>query len=115
NMDKMNEERIKKAIAEGHLIAEKIKNANNFRELDSLSDEIDRYCDFVNNNFSQVDDFSESGETYCELSFYLKIATETKERHLNYPHDSTENYGNEDVDVFENYLDSKKWLENGAK
>lgn len=106
---------IEKIIEKGHLIASKIRGASSTSDVDVLSKEIEQYYDYVDNNVGKIDEFAENEERYSKLSFYLKIAVETKERHLRYPHKDTKNYGNEDVDVFEEYLDSKEWQKNDGK
>ena len=113
----MNNDRseiIEKVINDGHLIANKIRNASSISDINDLSDEIEKYYSFVNENVGEVDELSENEELYSQLSFYLSMAIETKERHLAYPHEEIKDYGNEDVDTFEEYLDSKEWLKNSA-
>jgi len=107
---KSNEELVKKALREGHEIADEISKAKSDLDLDKLSDKIEEFYDFVNENFGSVDEFDENSEKYSDLSFYLSMAIETKSRHLAYPHDEIEDYGNEGVHDFEYYLDSKEWL-----
>lgn len=104
-------EKVRKAIEEGHLIANKIKNASNISTIDTLSGEIEKYCDFMNKNFGVIDDFNEKT---CALSFMLHMAAEEKARQLEYYPDKTE-AGNEDVSDFENMLDSKIWIKNSAE
>ena len=105
----MKKEEIERAILEGHIIAKKIREASSISDTDNLSEEVDNYCDFVDNNFGQIDDFSENDELFCDLSFYLRMALETKERHLSENISSVPDYGNEGVDTFERFLDSKQW------
>ena len=105
----MNPEKINNAIKNGHAIAVKMRKANTYSDISALSKDIKKYCDYVNNTFGKLDELSETNERYSKLSLYLALAFETKERHMRYPHD-TDDYGNEDVDVFEEYLDSKEWF-----
>lgn len=106
---------ITETIRDGHLVADKIRKADSISALNNLSEEVEKYCQFVNDNLGEVDEFSETQETYCELSFYLKMAVEGKERHLLYCHDESKDFGNEDVDTFEEFLDSKEWVKNSAE
>ena len=104
-------ERADEIIKNGHLIANKIKNASSVSDIDALSEEIERYSDFVNENFGVVDDF---GEKICELYFMLHMAAEEKARQIEYYPDKAE-AGNEDVLDFEEMLDSKDWIKNSAE
>lgn len=104
-MTDKNNSLIEKAIKDGHLIAEKIKNANSVVEIDDLTDEIEEYCDFIDENFGVVNDFDEKK---CELSTTLFMATEEKARQLEY-YPEKKALGNDDIIDFENMLDSKYW------
>lgn len=105
----VDEKLVEKVIKDGHAVADKIRNAKTLSEIDALSDEIEQYSDFVNENFGILDDFDETGEKYCELTFYIHMAAETKNDHLHYYTGNT-NMGNEGVDDFDSYLESKEWL-----
>lgn len=109
------QEIVEKTIEDGHLLATKIREANSIEEIKKLKEEIEQFSDFANNNFGETDDFAEDDEPYSDLSFYLTMAIETKERHLDYSHENAINYGNEGVDTFEEYLDSKNWTIKGAE
>ena len=52
------EEKIKKVINDGYIIADKITRAKSDEELNALSDEIDAYTNFVNTEFGKIDVFS---------------------------------------------------------
>ncbi len=105
-----DEKLVEKAIKNGHAIADKIRNAKTIDEVEKLSSEIEEYSDFVNENFGIPDDFGEYSEKYCELDFYIHMAAETKNDHLYY-YAGNPNMGNEGVDDFESYLESKEWLQ----
>ena len=104
-------EKVKEVVENGHSIAEKIKNASSVSDIDALSEEIEKYCDFVNENFGIIDDF---GEKTCELSFMLYMAAEEKARQIEYYPDKNE-AGNEDILDFEKMLESKNWIKNSAE
>ncbi len=108
---KTNEEPIERAIKEGHEIAHKIQSAKTISEIDRLSDEVEKYCDFVNENFGIVDEFAEDkNEKYSDLAFYLYMAIEEKGLHLDY-YNLHPNETNNGVSDFLNYLESKTWLQ----
>ena len=102
-----NPEKIEKTIAEGHLVASKIKSANSVSDIDNLSDEIKKYCDFVNESFGTLNDLNDEKE--CDLSAMLYMAAEEKARQLEY-YPGKDEAGNEDIIDFENMLDSKIWV-----
>ncbi|MBQ1298806.1 hypothetical protein IIY24_03170 [Candidatus Saccharibacteria bacterium] len=105
---------VDRAVNEGHNIADKIKRATSVSDLGRLNNEIQGYMDFVDENFGSKDEFSENGEKYSELSFYLTMAIEEKERHLEYNYENPGEIGNDGVDSFLNFLDSKQWIKKGG-
>lgn len=107
-MDK--KELIQKAIDDGNSIAKKIDDAKTLGELEELSNEIDKYSNFVNENFGIVDEFAEhENEKICELSFYVCMAVEEKGDHLEYYNLHQSQISNGVLD-FLDYLNSKKWI-----
>lgn len=107
----MENDLVKKAISEGYEIAEKIRSAKSIAEVEALKEEIKQYSNFVNEEFFEIDEYEDYNEKYCELSFYLTMAIEEKTRHLDYGYID----GNEGVDDFIDYLNSKEWVKNSAK
>lgn len=113
---KNNEELVERALKEGHEIADELSKVRSESDLDKLSDRIEKFYEFVDENFGVVDEFDENSEKYSELSFYLLMAIEAKERSFPYYHPEIEDYGNSGVRDFEYYLDSREWLiENADK
>jgi len=107
-MDK--KELIQKAIDDGNSIAKKIDDAKTLGELEELSNEIDKYSNFVNENFGIVDEFAEhENEKFCELSFYVCMAVEDKKDHLQYYNLHQEKNSN-GVLNFLDYLRSEEWV-----
>jgi len=107
----MENDLVKKAISDGHKIAEKIRSAKSNAEVDALNEEIEQYTNFVNEEFFEDDDYEEYNEKFCELTFYLTMALEEKTRLLDYGYID----GNGGVDIFINYLESREWVKNSAK
>ena len=105
-----NEKIVEKAIKDGRLVADKIRNAKTLDEVKELSSEIEEYSNFVNKNFGVPDDFGEDGEKYCELTFYIHMAAEIKNDYL-YRYAGNPSMGNEGVDDFDSYLESREWLQ----
>ncbi len=103
----MNPELIERAIEDGHAIAAKLKKADTVAETNALNEEIESYADFVDNYFGVLNDFDEKT---CELSKMLYMAVDEKIRYLEYYHDTPTKNGNEDLTLFEDYLDSKTWI-----
>ena len=106
-MTNKNDALVEKAMKDGYSIAEKIKNANSVAEIDNLTDEIEEYCDFVDENFGVFNDFDEKK---CDLSAMLFMAAEEKARQLEYYPDKKV-LGNDDAVDFENMLDSRYWVD----
>ena len=105
-----NEELIKRAIKEGHEIAHKIQSAKTISEIDRLSDEVEKYCDFVNENFGVLNDYDEKD---CEISVFLNVAFDWKRTSLqpeNIGNPATENLYEEFMRQYLDFLDSKVWI-----
>lgn len=104
----MNTKLIQKAIDDGHEIANKITCAKTIAGIKALSPEIERYADFVNEKFGVIDERFAGKKRYCELTFYLHVAIEEKEDHLEYYnlHPDKTSAG---VMDFLNYLESREW------
>lgn len=92
-------------IISGHKIADKIKNASSVSDIDNLSEEIQSFCDNLDENFGAPGDI---GEKENKLSAILYMAAEEKARQLEYYPDQND-AGNEDIIEFEEILDSKNW------
>ena len=105
-----NNSLIEKAIKDGHLIAEKIKNANSVVEIDDLTDEIEEYCDFIDENFGVVNDFDEKD---CSLTISLYVALDWRKKSLfieNKNNRMTARLSTEFLRQFIEELESKSWV-----
>ena len=101
---------IDKIISDGQLLADKITKAKTINELEALSTELDEYSEKANDNFGIIDEFSEQlDEKYCDLTFYLYMAREEKEDHLEY-YASHPDVISDGVLDFLHYLHSKEWV-----
>lgn len=108
--NKMNtEEKIKKVINDGYIIADKITRAKSDEELNALSDEIDAYTNFVNTEFGKIDDFSNTAERYNDLVFYCRMAVKEKSDHIEY-YTKRPNETSSGILDFLEFLDSREWL-----
>lgn len=102
---------VENIIISGHKIADKIKNASSVSDIDNLSEEIQSFCDNLDENFGDLGDI---GEKENKLSAILYMAAEEKARQLEYYPDQND-AGNEDIIEFEEILDSKNWTKNSAE
>lgn len=105
---------IEKVIKGGHLIAEKIRSANNMHDFDTLvEDEISKYSNFVDENFGVIEPDDLFGEKSCELTTFLFVAVDWKRKTLqegNSDNVEVEKEFKGYLEDFENFLDSKKWV-----
>lgn len=102
----MKQKLIEKAINNGHLIADKLRQAKTVSDIDDLSKEIDEYSEFVDEYFGTVDEY---GEKNCELSALIYMAAEEKARQIEY-HPDKKQAGETDIEYFEQSLKSKGWI-----
>ena len=103
------EEKIKKVINDGYIIANKITTAKSDEELNALSDEVDIYTNFVDTEFGNIEEFSDIAEKYNDLTFYCNMAIKEKSDHMKY-YVQHPNEANSGVLDFLEFLDSKEWL-----
>ena len=100
---------VEKAISEGHAIAEKIRKAGTVGEVDGLTDEIERYSDFIDEKFGEPSELD--GEMESSLSMSLYVALDWKRTSL-YPenkgNEATEGLAADYLEKFINELDAIK-------